>query len=419
MESQDRAYERLLEADPVWVDVRRAGDAVPGMTSSMILTSGPPASFPSLAAGQQQAIVGGALFEGLAGTPAGAREAIDAGDITVEPSHHHGTVGSMAGVCTASMPVLVVENAVHGTTGHALLYEGPHRERLTYGVFNQFVRDTLTEIRDVIGPVLARVVRQAGGVRLKPLMREALRMGDDLHSRSNAATLLLLRALAQTVSEILAGEPELVRQRLWSYLNGSELFFLHVAMAGSKASADAAHGVHGSGLVTAMAQSSTEFGVRVSGLGERWFTSALPPVQGKYFEGFGPDDGAHLGGESMINETVGLGGCAAPAAFALAPYLGGADAMLERQERLYSIAFAEHSDFVIPFTGRGTPTGFDVRSISEQRVTPVIHTGIAHRDGGQIGAGYFEAPISVFDEAASALAMGSAGKYSGSKEDRK
>ena len=175
----------------------------------------------------------------------------------------------------------------------------------------------------------------------------------------------------------------------------------------------------GSGLVTAMAQSSTEFGVRVSGLGERWFTSALPPVQGKYFEGFGPDDGAHLGGESMINETVGLGGCAAPAAFALASYLGGADAMLERQERLYSIAFAEHSDFVIPFTGRGTPTGFDVRSISEQRVTPVIHTGIAHRDGGQIGAGYFEAPISVFDEAASALAMGSTGKYSGSKEDRK
>ena len=83
-----------------------------------------------------------------------------------------------------------------------------------------------------------------------------------------------------------------------AFAGGNEHFFLNLAMAAAKAACDAAHGEPGASLVTAMARNGTEFGIRVSGLGDRWFTAPAPVPTGLYFAGFGAAntirDGKHV-----------------------------------------------------------------------------------------------------------------------------
>ena len=47
---------------------------------------------------------------------------------------------------------------------------------------------------------------------------------------------------------------------------------------------------------------------------------------------------------------------------------------------------------------RGSPFGIDCREVVDQRLAPVINTGIAHRQAGvgQIGAGIVNAPLACF-----------------------
>jgi hypothetical protein len=398
----------MAQADPVLVDVRPALAALPGMQPHMILTSGAPMPWSAYTGGQRRAIIGAAQYEGLASSVQDADDRIAAGDILVRACHDHGCVGSVTGVTSASMPVLVVEDRNSGTCGHCLVYEGPARQRLTYGVWNDAVRDQLLHVRDVIGPALGAAVRAIGGLALKPIMRRALGMGDDLHSRNVAATSTFYQRMA--VPLLTTPGSSDVALEVLRYLEKSELFFLHVGMAAGKATADAARNVAGSRIVTAMAVSEHEFAIRVGGTGDTWFRAPVPPLQAKLFEGFTPDDLAFMGGESLIMETIGLGGMAAAAAFSLQDYSGGTPAaMIATNEQMYTITETEHPEFKIPFLGfRGTPLGIDVAKVVATGVTPAIHMGAAHRDGGHIGAGLLHAPLEPFQEAVAALQNGNA-----------
>jgi hypothetical protein len=395
------ALERLCGAEPVLVDVRPAIEVVPGMTPETVLTSGPPMDFDAYTGGQRDAILYGTVFEGLAGDVDEAAAAIRAGRVKVASTHAHGCVGSVAGIYTASMPVFVVENTANGNRGFCNFYEGESRKRLNYGVYDETVREGLLLIQDLLGPLMALAVRRAGGIPLKPIIRRALHMGDELHSRNTAATILVTRALTPHLIELaLDGHAEAVRRTL-GFLEESDYFFLRLSMAAAKATADGAHGVEGSSLVTAMTISCLQFAIRVSGLGDRWYTGPLPVVEGKLFDGFTPDDIEWIGGESHITETVGLGGFAQAAAFALQAYQGGSpQAMVELNERMYGITVGAHPDFRIPALGfRGTPVGIDVHRVVSTGVVPVIDGGLAGKGGGQIGAGVLKAPIECFQAA--------------------
>ena len=81
-------------------------------------------------------------------------------------------------------------------------------------------------------------------------------------------------------------------------------------MAACKAMADSAHGIEGSTVVTTMARNGTEFGIRLSGTGDAWFTAAAPVVDGLFLGGFAAGDANPDIGDSAITETVGLGGFA-------------------------------------------------------------------------------------------------------------
>lgn len=403
--ANERALQILFSGDPVLVDIRPAIDVLPGLTRDTVLTSGPPLPWNAYSGGQRQALLGGVVYEGLAPDLATADKALDAGDVRIAGCHDYSCVGSLAGVTTASMPVLVVEDRNTGHRGHCTLFEGAASARLNYGVYDDAVQQNLEYLAEVIGPALGGLVRSIeGGLAVRPMMERALRQGDELHSRNTAASLLFLQAIVPSLIE-LDGP---AARELTRYMTSGDYFFLRVSMAACKSMADRMYGVEGSSIVTAMAFSCKEFGIRVAGHGDRWFRGPLPTAEEfRLFDGHGPEDIEVMGGESPITEVCGLGGLAQAAAFPLQAYQGGSpQRMVERNLQMYGITAGEHPTFKIPYLQyRGTPAGIDVHRVVASGVTPLMDVGIAGRAGGQIGAGCFRAPLEPFRAAANALSL--------------
>lgn len=403
MASNKNAFERMCGTEPVLIDIQPAIEVLPGMTKSTILTSGPPLSWADYQGGQRDAIIGGALFEGLAKSRIDAETKLAAGEINIAGCHDLSCVGSLAGIHTASMPVFVVENKTEGNIGYCNFYEGTNPRRLNYGVYDEDVRERLMFLQNVVAPILSEAVRLSGGIPLKPLMQRGLHMGDELHSRNTATSLLFVRELFPYLLRMHATNTQAVEDAL-NVLTEDHYFFLRLSMAVAKCTADAAHGVEGSSIVTAMGFNCKNFAIRVSGLDDEWFIGPHASVEAKLFDGHTEDEITWMGGESPITETIGLGGFAQAAAFPLQQYQGGsASAMVERNLQMYEITFAENPDYKIPYFGyRGTPTGIDIMSVLSKNIQPVMDIGIAGRDGGQIGAGIVRAPMECFEKAKAA-----------------
>ncbi len=394
------AWQRLCSAEPVLKDVLSAVETLPGMTPNLVLTSGPPMDWEQYTGGQRDAIIGGALFEGLASDRADAERKLLTGEIQVAGCHDYGCVGSLAGIYTASMTVFVVENQTRGNIGYCNMYEGTNPRRLNYGVYDEGVRERLLFVNAVVSPVIGEAVRLSGGIPLKPIMKRALHMSDELHSRSTAAALLFTRELFLPLLDLSVDGRDRVQKAVVA-LTEDHYFFLRLSMAAAKATADAAHGIEGSSMVTAMAFNCRNFAVRVSGLGDQWFIGPHATVQANLFDGHSEEEITWMGGESTITETIGLGGFAQAAAFPLQKYQGGSpEAMVERNLELYGITLGENPDYHIPSLGyRGTPTGIDIFKVLETGILPAMDIGIAGRDGGQIGAGVVRAPMPCFEAA--------------------
>ncbi len=407
-QANERALQLLFTSDPVLVDVRPAIDVLPGLTRDTVLTSGPPLPWEAYTGGQRQAVLGGVVYEGLAPDLAAAEKALDSGQVTVAGCHDYSCVGSLAGVTTASMPVLVVEDAGSGHRGYCTLYEGDTPSRLNYGVYDDAVQRNLEHLAQVIGPGLGELVRSIdGGIPVRPLMERALHQGDELHSRNTAASLLFLRAVVPALIEL----DSVTARPIADYLTSGDYFFLRLSMAACKSMSDRLYDVESSSIVTAMAFSCKEFGIRVAGQGDRWFRGPLPVAEEFHLSpGHTAQDIEVMGGESPITEVCGLGGMAQACAFPLQTYQGGSpETMVERNLEMYAITAAEHPRFKIPFLRyRGTPVGIDAHRVVETGTTPVMDVGIAGRAGGQIGAGSFRAPLEPFRAAALALSQGAA-----------
>lgn len=398
-----RTFERLVKADPVLVDVQRAIDVVPGMMRNTVLTSGPPLPWSQYMGGQRNAIIGGVLFEGLASGAEDASKKLAAGEITVAGCHDYGCVGSLAGIYTASMPVFVVVNQAAGNVAYCNMYEGSNPRRLNYGVYDEGVRERLMFVQEEVAPIIGEAVRKSGGIPLKPIMKRALNMGDELHSRNTAAALLFLRELVPPLLSMAVSDGDRVTRAVRA-MTDDQYFFLRLSMAAAKATADAARDVERSSVVTAMAFNCRGFAIRVSGLGNTWFTGPCASVEAKLFEGHTEEEITWMGGESVITETIGLGGFAQAAAPALQNYQGGAyEPMIERNKELYRITIGENPDYRLAAMGyRGTPTGIDIFRVLDTNVLPAMDIGIAGRDGGQIGAGIVRAPLACFESAVAA-----------------
>ena len=404
------ALRRILAAEPVLCDVRRAGELIAELDAdTLILHAGPPLDWQGMCGPLRGAICGAIVFEGWAADLAAAEALAARGGVRFAPNHHFGAVGPMTGITTRSMPLLVVENRsfARGSAARAFctINEGLGKV-MRFGGNDAAVLARLAWLRDELGPLLGSALR-AAPVALNPLIARGLAMGDEMHQRNVACTSLLLRQMAASLAGVAASPQSL--KKSFEFIAGNDQFFLNVAMAMGKSILDPARGVAGSTLVTAMARNGTEFGIRVAGRGDEWFTAPVEMPQGLYFPGYSAADANPDIGDSAILEAVGLGAFAMAAAPAVAGFVGagGFAEALACTRTMSEITIGENRNWTIAaLEFRGVPVGIDVRRVVETGIAPAINTGIAHRRAGvgQVGAGVARAPLACFEKALRALA---------------
>lgn len=401
------AYGRYLEAQPVLTGVALAGEVIEALGSGQrrILHSGPPIAWDDMCGPVQGAITGAILYEGWAADLEAAEALAASGEVALEPCHHYGAVGPMAGIISPSMPVWVVQNASGNNTAYCNFNEGLGKV-LRFGANSPEVLKRLEWMGTELYQTLRAGLAALGEVDLKPLIAQALHMGDECHNRNAAASGLLFKQLipALLTTDV---DPDAMRRSV-DFIAGNDHFFLNLSMASCKAMLDAARDVPNSSMVVAMARNGVNFGVQVSGTGDEWFQAPANPVEGLFFPGYGVEDAAADLGDSAITETAGLGGFAMAASPAIVQFVGGTPAdATANSRRMQQITLGRNPAFTLPALNfGGTAAGIDIRLVADSGVLPIINTGIAHRLAGvgQIGAGITTAPQSCFTDAVVALA---------------
>ena len=395
--ANEEAVQRMISGLPVLVDIAPAREVIPGMEDKMIMHSGPPIEWDKMCGAQKGATIGAVIFEEWAKTFDEAQKMLEKGDIKLEPNHHHQAVGPMAGSISPSMPVWVVENKAFGNLAYCRQVE-PKQQ---FGEFSEDAIKGLQLWRDVWAPTLRQALQKLGGLELTPIIAKALQMGDELHNRHTASSSLFANEMAKGIAE--ADIPKKETLMTLGYITGHNLIFLGLAMASGKAIADAAQGIEYSTIVTAMARNGTEFGIRVSGLGDEWFTAPAPMVDGLYLPGYKENDAGLDMGDSAITETVGWGGFVIGGAPGILSLVGGTpEEAIGYTREMKNITTTTHPMYRMPALGSiGTSMGIDIRKVVQTNISPFIDTAIAHKDPGYpiIGAGLVRAPYSCFKDA--------------------
>ena len=400
----------MMEADPVWVGIGLARKFIPGMKERMLLHAGPPIQWERMSGPMKGAIIGASIYEGWASDEAEAEKLAKSGQIEFVPNHHHDAVGPMAGIISPSMPVFVVDDRKYGSKTYSNLNEGIGKV-LRYGAYSSEVIHRLVWLRDVLAPTLEATIsaikKERDGVAMKPIITQALTMGDDCHNRYNAATSLFLKEIAPYMMQTGVDKKTLIES--FNFMAQNNFTLLNLGMASAKAMTLAAHKIKYSTVVTVLTRNGTDAGIWVSGLDDEWFTAPAPVPKGVWFPGFSEKDANPDLGDSAITETAGFGGFAMAAAPGIVSWVGGSVAYaVENTQRMYEITCTRNKNFIIPFLDfQGTPTGIDLRKVVRTGITPTINTGIAHKDAGigQVGAGMVSFPIEIFKQALKSYAQ--------------
>ena len=408
--ANEEALRRMMAANPVLVDVQPAGKVIKGLGTGsgdrVLLHSGPPITWERMCGPMQGAVAGAIVFEGWATDLESATKLAAAGGVAFHPNHHFDAVGPMTGITTRSMPVMVVENRAFGNRAYCMINEGLGKV-MRFGANDAEVIARLHWLADSFGPAFGAALRASGGLELVPLISRGLAMGDEMHQRNVACSALTLRALAPHLARVGAGPEEL--SKILAFIAGNEQFFLNVGMVMGKSIMDPVRGIEGSSVVTAMCRNGTDFGVRVSGTGDQWFTAPVEMPQGLYFPGYSEKDANPDMGDSAIMETIGVGAFAMATAPSVVGFVGagGVRDALAFTSAMGEITLARHPRWTMPsLDGQGVPAGIDVRRVVETGIQPAINTGIAHRKPGvgQVGAGVARAPLACFEQGLVALA---------------
>ena len=410
-EANARAVEAVLAVQAMLVEVAPASQLL-GLEQGEFLHAGPPLSWDRASGPMRGALMGAAAFEGLVEEPEEAGALFESGtSVSLEPCHHRGAVGPMAGVVSPSMWLFVLEDPASGRRTFCSLNEGLGKV-LRYGAYGPEVLERLRWMRDVLGPLLGDAVAASGPVDVTGILTQMLQMGDEAHNRNRAGTLMLMRDLVPAMVRSSHAAADVAEA--CTFIGGNDHFFLNLAMPACKLALDAARGIEGSTMVVAMSRNGTDFGIQVAGTGDEWFTGPAQVADGLYLGDFGPDDANPDIGDSAITETAGLGGFSMAAAPAIVRFVGGTvpDA-LATTRRMQEITLATNPRWSIPVLDfAGAPTGIDVAAVCRTGILPQINTGMAGKVAGtgQVGAGLVTPPAEIFPAALAALAAAARGR---------
>jgi Protein of unknown function (DUF1116) len=403
-EANRKAVDRVISAEALLVDMKPARNAIPGFRDNLITHSGPPISWEKMLKVQKMAVINAIISEGLAETPEQAEKLVDRQEILVESNHKYGNVSGMCGVTSASNPVFVFKDNVHGNTSTDWM----QTDMTSFGdSYNRGI-DEVKFARETLAPVMAATIKHAGGFNVKELLAKGLQMGDELHGSFEATRGVFMNWILPHI--VRTDFPKETLGKVGDYFkgNGGRWFCGNLMMGGCKVMMDAAKGIKYSTIVTAMSRNGVDFGIKVSALGERWFTGPAGEIKGFIFPGFSAADGAPDIGDSAISETRGFGGTALSASPSQARLFGGAlQEAAEHTRAMRKVSIMEDPLFRIPYMDFvGVPVGIDIRKVVETNTVVKIDTGIAHKDGGHgiIGTGIADAPMIAFKKAVMAFA---------------
>jgi hypothetical protein len=402
--ANQKALACLQKAQPTIIGLGVAIDNIPNMDKKTILHAGPPITWENMSGPLKGAVIGGLIYEGLAANEEEARELAASGEIKFDPCHHHSTVGPMAGVVTASMPVWIIENKAFNNLAYCTLNEGLGKV-LRYGAFSEEVIERLKWMENTLAPVLKAAMTLSGEIDLRSMIAQVVQMGDEGHNRNKAGTSLFIREIAPYI--VMTDFSNEDKSAVLKFMNSNDHFFLNLTMPACKSALDPIKDIPYSTIVSTMARNGTEFGIKVSGLGDRWFTAPAEIIDGLFFPGYGMEDANPDIGDSVITETSGIGGFAMATAPAIVQFVGGTpqDA-IQYTTSMYEITEEENDAYKMPpMNFRGTPTGIDIQKVIETQILPIINTGIAHKDPGvgQVGAGIVRPPMKCFEDALEAF----------------
>ena len=399
---------RMLESRPVWVDVAPAGEAIPGSSRTPSSTPGRPSLSRTCATRSSGRWRGRPSSRGSSAPPRSSARACGKGD--PPPAQlRAGQRRRHDGVVSASMPVVVVENAAAGNRSWSTFNEGKGNV-IWMGAYDAATLERLRWMRDVLGPTLRQAVRRSdGGLDVFKVIAEGLQMGDEVHARSAACTLLLLRWLVPLLLRADDGAGAGALRRVVEFLGGNNHSFLSLTIAAAKVTADAAHGVPHSTVVTAMSRNGVEFALRVGGAPGWTIAPTAPMDEAIYYSGYTAADAAGDIGDSAIIETAGLGGLVIGAAPSVSSFVGGGmQRSREAMEAMRALCVGTNPRFApaaVDFLQPGL--GIDLRQVVRLGVTPLVDTGVLHKASGvgQIGTGVARAPLEVFHRALRAFPL--------------
>jgi len=399
------AVKIILNGMPQLIGMERAIDVIPGMTREMLLHAGPPITWDRMCGPMRGAVIGALLYEGRVTTAEEAAHLAASGQIKFSPCHEHSSVGPMAGVTSASMPVFILKNEAYGNSAYCTMNEGLGKV-LRYGAYSEAVVQKLKWMENVLYPTLKHAIAKLGRIDLKNIIAQALHMGDEVHNRNRAATSIFYRMIAPAI--VTTCDDAATVSEALEFVNRNDHFFLNLSMPASKVTLDAARGINNSSIVVVMSRNGTDFGIQLSGTGDAWFTGPADVPDALFFPGYTKADANPDIGDSAITETNGLGGFAIAASPAIVQFVGGStDDAIQYTRQMYEITAAENNVYQIPYLNfRGSPTGIDVIKVVEKNILPFIDTGVAHKEPGvgQIGAGVLNAPLEPFQKAFEAFA---------------
>lgn len=406
-EANRAVIDKIVAGAPFLLDVVTAKSVIEELNEKVLLHAGPPIKWENMTDPMQGSCVGAVLFEEWAATEEDARTLLASGEVKFIPCHSVNAVGPMGGITSGNMPVLVVENRTDGNIAYCQMNEGIGAV-LRFGAYGEDVVNRLRWMRDVLGPVLSKVLKtMEEGMNLNVIIAKSIAMGDEFHQRNIAASLNFLKEVAPIVTQLDIDEKE--RQEVITFLADTDQFFLNPMMAAAKAVMDGARMIESGTVVTAMARNGENFGIKISGMGDEWFTGPVNTPQGLYFSGYTADDANPDLGDSAITETFGVGGMAMIAAPAVTRFVGtgGFNDALKTSNEMTEITIDHNPNFPVPtWDFQGIVLGIDARKVVETGILPVINTGIAHKVAGlgQIGAGTVTPPIECFEKAITAYA---------------
>jgi len=400
-EANKKAANRMTSAEPVLIDLKPAIEVVPGMKDNSILHAGPPIEWERMCSTVKEFAIKTIMNEKLAKTREEAIKMAKRDEIEFSPAHDHNAVVGGYGVISASQYVFILQNKSPPKNVAFGYFPAGYVATRSKTTRTREPKEVSVERSTVQVDPIKAALQECGGLNLKTIIARGLNMGCDFHGGGEPATALMVMKLAP----YLAGadlDKNVITQTFES-LDDFGAFSISVAMPACKVITDAAHGIEYSTVVTVMSRNGVEFGIKISGLDDQWFTAPAPMVEGIYMPGVTEKDVVPDLGDSSVTETAGLGGLAVAASPGFMLSIGKTSADAFRQTKdMGEITITKNSNFAIQWLDyEGVPTGIDCRKVLETGILPRITTGISRKKPslGKGGFGISKAPMECFKKA--------------------